>query len=193
MQHTLAFVDTETTGLDPERHEIWEVALILATPPDADGKAPAETSRHWMLRPRWLEYADPMALSIGRFYERTDGAVFTPVEEFAAEFARLTARTHLVGAVPSFDAIRLERLLRTHGFAPSWHYHLVDVEALAAGNLALLAAIQPDRMPKGFSAEPPWDSNVLSRALGVDPAHFDRHTAMGDVEWAQAIYEAVMT
>lgn len=28
----LAFVDTETTGLDPDRHEIWEVALIVRRP-----------------------------------------------------------------------------------------------------------------------------------------------------------------
>jgi oligoribonuclease (3'-5' exoribonuclease) len=27
MQAALAFADTETTGLDPERHEIWEVAV----------------------------------------------------------------------------------------------------------------------------------------------------------------------
>jgi hypothetical protein len=26
---TLAFIDTETTGLDPVRHEIWEVGMIL--------------------------------------------------------------------------------------------------------------------------------------------------------------------
>ncbi len=25
----LAFVDTECTGLDPDRHEIWEVGLIV--------------------------------------------------------------------------------------------------------------------------------------------------------------------
>jgi hypothetical protein len=28
--------------------------------------------------------------------------------------------------------------------------------------------------------------------MGVDPALFDRHTAMGGARWAKAIYDAVM-
>jgi oligoribonuclease (3'-5' exoribonuclease) len=29
----LAFVDTETTGLDPDVHQIWEVGLIIDAHP----------------------------------------------------------------------------------------------------------------------------------------------------------------
>lgn len=32
----------------------------------------------------------------------------------------------------------------------------------------------------------PWNSNQLSRRLGVDPDEFPRHTAMGDVQWCLA-------
>ena len=31
----VAFVDTETTGLDPERNPIWEIAVIIPDGPDA--------------------------------------------------------------------------------------------------------------------------------------------------------------
>ena len=31
----VAFVDTETTGLDPERNPIWEIAVIIGDGPDA--------------------------------------------------------------------------------------------------------------------------------------------------------------
>ncbi len=41
-------------------------------------------------------------------------------------------------------------------------------------------------------AIPPWDSNKLSLAVGVDPDDFDRHTALGDARWAKAIYERVI-
>ena len=41
-------------------------------------------------------------------------------------------------------------------------------------------------------ATPPWDSDALSRAVGVNPDDFDRHTALGDARWAKAMYEAVM-
>jgi DNA polymerase III epsilon subunit-like protein len=167
----LAFVDTETTGLDPDRHETWEVGLVLR---EENG---AEFERVWQL-PADLGRADPMALKIGRFHERrSDYDFLTEPAVFAAQFAGLTLGAHLVGAVISFDEERLRRLLRANGECPMWHYHLVDVEAMAAGFRA---------MP------PPWDSGELSRVVGVDPDQFDRHTALGDARWAKAVYDAVM-
>lgn len=61
MAAALAFVDTETTGLDPDRHEIWEVGLILR---DGEG---AEVEYEWQL-PVDLGKADPVALDIGQFW-----------------------------------------------------------------------------------------------------------------------------
>jgi hypothetical protein len=48
-----------------------------------------------------------------------------------------------------------------------------------------------EAVPSGLLT-PPWDSEALSRALGVDPDTFARHTAMGDVRWAMAIHDQVM-
>lgn len=175
MTAALAFVDTETTGLDPRMHEVWEIGLVLR---DSEG---VEVERHWQL-PVDLGRADPMALSVGRFYERSiqgggrDGEL-TPPHAFARHFAELTHGAHLVGAVPSFDDAFLKRLLRIFHQCPGWNYHLVDVENLVAGRLGLT---------------PPWNSNDLSRAIGVDPDNFERHTALGDVRWAMALYDAVM-
>lgn len=165
--HPVVFVDTETTGLDPDRHEIWDVALIL----------PFGTEHEWRL-PVDLGRADAFALNIGHYWERTDdGPPLTLLPVFAAQFAALTRGCHLAGAVISFDEERLRKLLRANGSCPEWHYHLVDVEALAAGKLGV---------------EPPWDSETLSAKVGVSPAPFERHTAIGDARWAKAIYEAVM-
>lgn len=165
----LAFVDTETTGLDPDVHEIWEVALVV----------PGEQHRSRWLLPVDLGRADPAALRIGRFHERWSDRHedFTHLAMFAREFAEATRGCHLVGMVPSFDEERLRKLLRANGACPEWHYHLVDVEAMVAGLLGL---------------QPPWDSNDLSLRVGVDPNVFDRHTAMGDVEWALAVYGNVV-
>lgn len=192
MSAPLAFVDCETTGLDPDRHEIWEVALILHTDD-------FEEEHVWHL-PVDLGRADPMALNIGRFHERwmNDDAKSSRIHKvktlasFASEFADLTIGAHLVGAVISFDEERLRRLLRREKQCPMWHYHLVDVEALAAGWIA--SRLAQAQTVRGFvgSAAPPWNSNDLSRAVGVDPDDFDRHTALGDAYWAKAIYEAVM-
>ena len=174
----LAFVDTETTGLNPDVHEIWEVALILR-------HDDYEEERSWLL-PVTMAGADPKALSIGRFADRhpqgqhwcNRGTSTTGRAEFAHAFAGLTDGAHLVGAVVSFDEERLRRLLLAENVKPSWHYHLVDVEALAAGRLA---------------TPPPWNSNELSRAAGVEPpGEEERHTALGDARWAMELYDAVM-
>ncbi len=202
----VCFVDTETTGLDPDRHEIWEVGLILP-----DGK-----EHEWQL-PVDLARADPIALNIGRFHERrrkswNSVAVGRPAVEFQAnparfafDFARLTRGLHLAGAVVSFDAERLWRLLRANGECPMWHYHLIDVEALAAGYVSAqsegegadgtrgtIRVERPDGTINNIDGRPPWKSDDLSRAVGVDPDDFDRHTALGDARWAKAIYVAVM-
>ena len=198
----IVFVDTETTGLDPDRHEIWEVGLIVpgaiqvVHPDRPDTWETAEF--HWFLPVTDLGGADPFALSIGRFHERHPwgsahaamkrmvlGETVTDIGTFAAQFAHLTHGKHLAGAVVSFDEERLRRLLRRNGRIESWHYHLVDVEALAVGYLASAT--------DGTEAlAPPWNSSDLTAALGLHVDESEKHTALGDARWAKAIYEAVM-
>lgn len=198
----VVFIDTETTGLDPERHEVWEIALI-----ETDG-----TEHVWRMAPRDLRAADENALRLTRFYERIEAAGYheETIEEdypkrtrvvkrpnfwtpetrrkIAHQVATLTAGKHIVGAVPWFDTRFLAGFLRREDFTPAWHYHLVDVEALAVGHLASMVTHEA-----GIPLRPPWDSHALSRALGIPetPAE-DRHTALGDARWARAIYEKVM-
>jgi hypothetical protein len=166
---SVVFLDTETLGLDPDIHPVWEIGLIVG---------PAEYT--WQIRPtgRELANAHPKALEIGRFEERYDDGHAYQRPDMARILAKaIPAGAHLAGAVISFDEERLRRFLWAHGQPIPWHYHLVDVEALAAGKVG---------------AVPPWDSGELSMAVGVDPQDFDRHTALGDARWAQAIYRAVM-
>ena len=178
---SVVFLDTETTGLDPDRHEVWDVAII-----EEDG-----TPHQWHLKPQHLTTADPNALRLTSFYERVDR--WTPADNVTPsgwsihrtaswEIALMTAGRHLVGAVPSFDAAFLARLLHDNGHTPAWHYHLVDVEALAAGKLGIA---------------PPWDSHELSRRMGIaddylfllDGVEYGKHTALGDAAWARLMYQ----
>lgn len=202
----ICFIDTETTGLDPDRHDIWEVALI--TP---DGH------EHVWQFPVDEMAADPIALNIGRYWERrwsTDndvpvldaiynadnaksrrknfpeqGRALQPSSGWAHHFRDLTAGCHLAGAVISFDEERLRRLLHRLGLLHRWHYHLIDVEALAAGYLASMAHGLKDIDPLQL----PWDSSALTAALGLAVSDEDKHTALGDARWARAIYDAVAT
>lgn len=214
---TLAFIYTETTGLHPVRHEIWEIGLILR-------RDDSRAEYVWQL-PVDLGRADPIALNIGRFHERrgqpgtnnyfpgpdafdqsgefsVPGVSIPPkvihtqnLPWFCGMLSRLTWGAHLIGAVPSFDSERLDRLFRRNHAIAGWHYHLIDVEALAVGWLA--GRYQDPEWPAptddpGVIIDPPWSSETLSESIGVSPGMFDRHSALGDARWAEAMFDAVM-
>lgn len=208
----LAFLDLETTGLDPDRHEIWEIGLILRYPDLAD------VEYLWRIEPD-LTRADPTGLRIGRFYERTSTMARADKGEhynladwddeasgldqpwsdpaaLAEDLARLLDGAHIVGAVPSFDAAFLSRWLPKMGQAFTAHYHLIDVEAMAVGHLiAKRHFTAPDGSDLDYSlgvlTSPPWNSNELSRALGIEPNVYERHTALGDARWVRDQYDAI--
>lgn len=209
---TYAWIDTETTGLDPDFHEIWEVGLILWES-DNGHTGPGVTS---MRKPRELAWqlpvdlgrADPMSLAFNRFHERRDerfrqeGGWGAPIvyptegpstteqalDVWCAEFTDLTRGAHVLGMVPSFDTDRLWRLLRRNGACPMWHYQPVDVEAVAAG--FILGTIGDSERGQTVAALP-WDSDALSLMLGLDPDNYDRHTALGDCRWARDLWVAI--
>lgn len=167
---TIVFLDGETTGLEPGRHEIWELALIVRTP----GEEPQECL--WQM-PVSLVNADSTALRLNRFYERFDSGTARPQSEVLDAVARVTANAYMVGSIPSFDTGFLEVAMRRHNLAPAWHYRLVCVESLAAGALG---------------QRPPWSTDDLGERLGVPKDKSDQHTAMGDARWAMKMYDAVM-
>lgn len=68
----LAFVDTETLGLDPRFHPVWEIAVVTD-----DGGPDTEVSvESWQVQvpPAVIARADPEALSINGFHDRYDPA-----------------------------------------------------------------------------------------------------------------------
>lgn len=185
----LVFIDTETTSLRPDRRA-WEIGLYVR----GVGFDP-ERPRHFFIDADDLDLgnADPFALKIGGFYDRHPEYGPSPaplVDTFSEaealrEVEHLTRDAHLVGAVVNFDADVLGTRMRAHGIAPSWHYHLIDVEALAVGFLSATGA-------RELPIPLPWSSDDLTRELGIPPVpEEDRHTALGDARWARAIYDRV--
>lgn len=194
MTAPLCFIDTETTGVHPDR-KVWEVAMIRRE----EGRPDLGVSFFVDVD---LANADPFGLKVGRFYDRhpagrwiagLGGPIDMPIGgergkhldryNAALTVAKFTHGAHLVGAVPNFDAETLAPLLRGETLTPSWHYHLIDVEALAVGYL----------MAKGnVDAGPPWKSEALSYGCGVTPpSDEERHTALGDARWAMRWYDAI--
>lgn len=196
MSAPLVFIDTETTSLRADRRA-WEIGLIIRRPGHPDH------AQSWFISAADLDLggADLMSLKVGRFHDRHPEYVRNPAleprrpfgeEETLQKVEELTRGAHLVGAVVSFDAEVLAERMRWHGICPSWHYHLIDIEAMAVGYLHRERARDGSgREMDGSLTALPWNSNDLSRAVGVDPDGFDRHTALGDAKWARAIYDAI--
>lgn len=197
----VVFLDTETTGLELDA-DVWELAAIRREP---DGK---ETSLHLFIEhdlDKCRRLPDPFQADHRKRFPRidphdpdplTDGHISPVAARSYAGYALgklLADRPHLVGAVPDFDAWRLEPILQEAGMTERWHYHLIDVETLVVGFLhgRYGTFTGPPVEAEGEAIQLPWDSNKLSLAVGVDPALFARHTAMGDVLWAQALFDAV--
>lgn len=187
----IVFLDTETLGFDPDWHPIWEIAGIRR---EVDG-----TEREFH---RFVEHDASYAHELPEpflsdYRDRYDPEEAVPAPLVIEEMGRMlfSGRPHVVGAVPNFDTERIALLRRRNDFPgrEPWHYHLIDIENLAVGYLRAkrrFAAHIPGQIEEATRL--PWDSNKLSAAVGVDPEQFVRHTAMGDVLWARAIWDKIM-
>ncbi|WP_280371069.1 hypothetical protein [Nocardia wallacei] len=223
MTAPLVFIDTETTGLHADRRP-WDIGMIRRDP---DGTQREITI---YISDVDLSAAELIGLRIGHFYdrhpmysggpgvydpERINPECFDPwssgrnltANEFllgewqAAETVeKWTRGAHIVGMVPNFDTETLAAMLRRHERCPAWHYHLIDVEALAIGwlkaveaeNISKLIELAPGNAYQRSVSEPPWKSDDISRAIGVEPpGDDDRHTAIGDARWAMRLYDKI--
>ena len=208
MTRPVLIVDTETTQLEPDYETgagvIWELAVV-----DHGGGA----AHLWRMKPG-LELADPGALRVGKFYERTAGMCercvrpgraydlagtggedphWSSPRHLAAEVAPLLDDATIVAANPAFDAGFLTAFLRANGQAPTWHYRLRDVGSMA---WAWLLGRQQALAGTGYTGPrvPAIDASTdeFARALGLNPDREDRHSALGDCMLAGAMLDVIM-
>jgi hypothetical protein len=179
----ICIVDTECTGVGPD-DEIWEFAarrrndngtsqdlhLFIAHNEDKAQQLPVQFYSDWLTRwPGNPGSVKPKGEAVSK--------------RVAAEaIQRFTLGATLVGVCTGFDIEKLAVMMRRNGFEPKWHYFPTCVTNLAVGYLAA----------KGIHMSPPWRSDDISRAIGVEPNNYPRHTAMGDVLWTEAQWDVVM-
>lgn len=196
--HRIAFVDAETSGLDPHFHEIWELAVIVEDV-DADGSHEIVSETLYYPHLQRLGAADPKALEIGRYYTRRpnkshgwyylapNGSLYDsfraescrvfvgPPDSVASALAPRLVDVHLAGCTVYFDAAFMEAFLRDNGQCPMWNYHLIDTTVYAAGRLGL---------------RPPWKSKKVAEQYGIALSDKDAHNALADAHLARNLYWA---
>jgi hypothetical protein len=198
-------IDAETTSLEPDyatrRGGIWELAVI---------ERDSGTEHLWRMLPD-LTAADPAALAVGQYYERTagmtggvPGGVYDLTEPgssgwsdpaaLAAFLAPVLAGATLIAAVPSFDATKfLAAFLARYGQCREpWHYRLRDIGSMSYGYLQACIRLGVEGRD-GAMGRPVMDAGTddFARALNVDPGQFDRHSALGDCRLVAAMLDVI--
>jgi DNA polymerase III epsilon subunit-like protein len=124
----LAFLDTETTGLIPGKHEVIEVAIIVEN-----------RLHHWYIRPERLADADEKALQINGYAthpERWHSAVSMNLA--GPEILDVLRDKVVVGHNVNFDLEMLSGHFRVAGVKHRLPYHKVDTVTLAYTRLVPL-------------------------------------------------------
>ncbi len=123
---TLVFLDVETTGLDPTRHEIIEFACVF----------PHEGRVSFKMHPEHIETADPKALEVNGYSPERWSGYQTLTQKQGAEVIAASLRDCvLAGYNVSFDLDFINATLARHDVKVKLDYHKVDVVALAYEHL----------------------------------------------------------
>ncbi len=181
----LCFIDTETTSLSVEEGEIWEFGGIRV---DDDG---SERETTFFIEVD-LGTADPYSLKIGQFHKRYKEGLAYDKFRAAKKIEAFTRDSVIVGNVISFDASRLEKLLRNYGQCPTWNYHIADVEAVGYGYVHAMQQAGDDFALLENLPPPPWSAEIVNQYLQVEPpSEQELHTALGDARYTKRLWEAM--
>lgn len=173
-------LDLETTGLDPRRHEAWEIGLVTEDAYEylwefpvrnlGDAEAGALQVSGYYDRRRLRGVAEDLALPLeAALTGKRVGVTYISCEEAARDIAELTVGERLMGCAIQFDMSFLTALLQRYGAMPAWHHRALDLGSYAAGCAG---------------AREPFASRTMAERVPNEEAH----TALGDARWNWAAY-----
>lgn len=175
-KHKLAFIDLETTGLDPFRCEIIEVGIVLAEQKsDSLGTQYLEllSEHNIQLIPVHIDSADAKGLEINKYHSR-DWSSAIPQKEGLEQVATLLEGTVLIAQNVGFDWAFLQKAGNEYGvdFDKRVHYHKLDLASMVFGKLY--------HEPKLFKY------SLREMTVYFDVTNQNAHTALAD---ARATFE----
>lgn len=163
----IAWFDIETTGLDPELHEIIDIGIVRTS---LDGLH-VEDVLDLKVRPNRLEVADPSALKVNGFTEAA-WRDSVDLEEAVVRALPLLDGAMIGGHNVGFDIRFFGRAARDLGVRPGWSHRRIDTQSLAWPLLAT-----------GVIENTSLDE--VCRALGIERP--SPHQAINDARAARAV------
>ncbi len=173
----MAFIDLETTGLDPERCEIIEIGAIVARQiPRAGRESKLEVIEEFefKIKPAHLERAEPEALRVNGYNEGE--WLFAPdlAQAMKLVVPKLTDAI-MVAQNVTFDWSFLSAAFKQLGIKNPLHYHKLDLISLA------FAKLYDNERVQRFSLQ------ALAEHFGIK--NEKAHTALADVRVTVEIYK----
>lgn len=176
MTNELAFVDVETTGLNPKVHKLWSIGIITENAPEFYAEFPVVLDK----------YTELKALEVNRYVNvmADNNSGEWAWLHHARRIEALLKNKTLVGAAVHFDAKFIKRYLDDawHHYNISdsdipptepWHYKLLDVCTLTMGTL-------------GLNYIPSLSECCELLSIEVDDSR--KHNALYDAQLAQDVY-----
>lgn len=128
LNQTFAFVDIETTGLDRDKHEIIELAVVLAELKNDALEVVGELDLK--ISPKRIQDAEPQALRING-YNEADWLFAISLEDAMREFAKKTEGAVFIAHNATFDYGFIESAFKQTGIENKMHYHRLDTLSMA--------------------------------------------------------------
>ena len=129
----LAFVDVETTGLDSDKHEIIQLACVLAEQKTRPGKGPEVTiidEFELKITPTRLQDAEPEALRINGFNEM-EWMFAIDLKNAMEHFAKKAKGAIMVAHNLCFDFAFIDKAFKATGVENTLHYQKLDTLSIA--------------------------------------------------------------
>ena len=122
----LAFIDLETTGLDPQVHEIIQVAVRLVDPITLRGFKEFD----FKVKPEHIETADPIALEVNGYTEEAWVDAY-PLSYIMEHLNLLLSECIPAGQNTAFDLSFLYAACKRFNIKPSWERRYLDLMTLS--------------------------------------------------------------
>jgi DNA polymerase-3 subunit epsilon len=168
----LAIIDLETTGLDPTKHEIVEVGMLIISQPNLEIIETYEAK----VKPLHIETATDEALKINSYNEK-EWKTALDIEDVLREIANKTEGCIICNHNVSFDWSFLQTGFIKYNIKHSFDYHMYDIASM------IWLKLSDSELTK-------LNLNITAEFLGIEPEP-SQHRALNGAMVAYRVLKAL--
>ena len=177
-KNNLAFIDVETTGFDPQKHEVIEIGCVVVKQlNDIGTEFQVVKELELKIKPERLEDADPGALRVNG-YNDADWLFAHTLQEAMTAFAEATKDAVFVAHNLAVDYSFIQEAFKKTGIENKMFFQKMDTISIA------FAKLHKDPTVERFSLQ------KLTEYFGI--VNQRAHTALADARATFEVYEKMM-